>query len=530
MFKIPRPSPTGPDERIRKPMAFLRFLETPDPALRGRALSLEDGLLSIGRDPSNRLPLDDGAASRRHAEILRAPEGWWIRDMGSANGTRVNDLPVKKAWLKHGDRLCIGNTVLVFEEPDAPGQAAAEPAKLPVQEPGSGSEDVVGAECTSREKRMAPGVQDCGDSGTRAGEEPEQSLARRGRSRWPLVLTGFLAGVALVAIVIAGLWIFLKEKERPAVSITNVMQTALQFRAQGMNAFMQAFDKHAGPGAREALAVLDETVWPVPDPGIGWSYLLGTSVICAGKPRGGEYPVAYYHPWSDVFLVTIWGVSEDGTIRMKDAEVMMGDFVRKSGKPPFDTAWTWESDPDAVALALGRAAIQTVLAFDQQFDSSLFSIRGWRSAMRGLNDPELLEANRRGAGVMLARNMGGLAALLSPSGENGQARAVHGRMARIAGLARQGRFSSIFEEGTSSLPSARDALQAAGPDLWTRLRPVAYLPGEREALVLLSKYDQTDVFLALRFIMKGRTARLDRMDTFSFRAFFKEAAEGEPDS
>jgi len=145
-----------------------------------------------------------------------------------------------------------------------------------------------------------------------------------------------------------------------------------------------------------------------------------------------------------------------------------------------------------------------------------------------LKDAELLEANRRGAGAALSRHMGGLAALLLPAKEDALARSVHARMARIAGQARQGRLPGVFEEAKNSLPSVTGALQAAGPDLWTRLRPVAYLPGEQEALVLLSKYDETDVFLSLRFVLKGRTARLDRIDVFSFHAFFQEAEEGEP--
>jgi hypothetical protein len=511
-------------------MALLRFLETPDPVLRGRALSLEDALLSIGRDPANRIPLDDGSASRRHAEILRAPEGWWIRDLGSANGTLVNDLPVEKAWLKHGDHIRIGDTVLVFEEPEAPGPAAVEAAESPAQEPSVGGEDLSGAQCPLCGKRLKTGVPYCGACGAQAEPESMPPEARQRRSRWPLVLGGFLAGVAILAAAATGLWYFLREKGRVQVSRGEVFQAALQFRAQGMNAFTQAFNKHAGPSARETLAVLDETVWPVSNSGIGWSYLLGTSLVCAGKSRGGEHPVAYYHPWSDVFFVTVWSASEDGKIRIKDVEMLMGDFVRKGGKPPFHTSWIWESDPDGAPLALGRAAARTVRAFDQEFDSSFFSIGGWRSAMRALNDPELLEANRQGAGAMLARNMGGLAALLSPAGEDKTARWVHVRMARIAGLARQGRFSGLFEEGKNSLPSARDALLAAGPDLWTRLRPVAYLPGEGDALVLLSKYDQTDVFLALRFTLMGRSAKLDRIDVFSFNAFSNEPAGGDPAS
>lgn len=490
-------------------------------------MSLEDAVLTIGRDPVNRLPLDDGSVSRRHAEVLNAPEGWWIRDLGSANGTFVNDLPVRKTWLKHGDRVRIGDSELVFEEPEGLGMPAAEQVEPPAPSPETGAEERQAPACPHCGKSLKPGEAFCRECRARTSAEPGPAPLRRTRSRLLLLLAGFLAGLVIMAAALGGLWMFLREKGRPSASRDQVFQAALQFRAQGMNAFPQAFERHAEDGVREAMAALDEAVWPVSDPGIGWSYLLGTSLICAGKPRGGEHPVAFYHPWSDVFFITVWGASGDGKIRLKDVEMVMGDFVRKGGKLPLDTAWTWESGPEGVAPALGRAAARTVRAFDHEFESSLFSIGGWRSAMRGLKDAELLEANRRGAGVMLCRNMGGLSALLSPDREDVPAKAVHARMARIAGLARGGRVEGILEEAKHCLPSARNALQAAGPGLWTRLRPVAYLPGEEEAWVLLSKYDQTDVFLALRFIVTRRSVKLDRMDGFSFNAFFREAAEGD---
>jgi len=91
------------------------LLERPDdPA--GHSLELVEGNLLIGRDAECGLPLADSLASRHHARLSRTAEGWVVEDLGSRNGTWVGDEPVSRRLLADGDRIRIGNTVLVFEE------------------------------------------------------------------------------------------------------------------------------------------------------------------------------------------------------------------------------------------------------------------------------------------------------------------------------------------------------------------------------------------------------------------------------
>jgi pSer/pThr/pTyr-binding forkhead associated (FHA) protein len=71
------------------------------------------GELSIGRDRSNTICLEDLAVSRRHALI--APDGpdFRITDLGSHNRTAVNGVPVENRVLKNGDQIRIGHSVFV---------------------------------------------------------------------------------------------------------------------------------------------------------------------------------------------------------------------------------------------------------------------------------------------------------------------------------------------------------------------------------------------------------------------------------
>ncbi|MDQ4004921.1 MAG: DUF3662 and FHA domain-containing protein [Actinomycetota bacterium] len=68
----------------------------------------------IGRLSGSEIEIQDPGASRRHAEIRRDGQDFLVADLGSTNGTLLNDNPVSEATLEDGDRITIGRTVLEF--------------------------------------------------------------------------------------------------------------------------------------------------------------------------------------------------------------------------------------------------------------------------------------------------------------------------------------------------------------------------------------------------------------------------------
>jgi putative peptide zinc metalloprotease protein len=74
---------------------------------------------TVGRDPSNDLVVDDPSVSRLHAEIVREPSGFAVRDLNSLNGTSVGSRPLRGAAvaLSDGDGLTIGDIAYTFEQP-----------------------------------------------------------------------------------------------------------------------------------------------------------------------------------------------------------------------------------------------------------------------------------------------------------------------------------------------------------------------------------------------------------------------------
>jgi pSer/pThr/pTyr-binding forkhead associated (FHA) protein len=72
-----------------------------------------DGNLQIGRAEACQVRLDDTYISSFHARIFRREEGWYVEDLGSTNGTYLNQRRVTSpAELRTGDRLKVGKMTL----------------------------------------------------------------------------------------------------------------------------------------------------------------------------------------------------------------------------------------------------------------------------------------------------------------------------------------------------------------------------------------------------------------------------------
>jgi len=80
----------------------------------GSRFSLEAEVTTAGRHPDSHIFLDDITVSRRHAEIVRTPAGYVVRDVGSLNGTYLNRERIEEASIANGDELQIGKFKLVF--------------------------------------------------------------------------------------------------------------------------------------------------------------------------------------------------------------------------------------------------------------------------------------------------------------------------------------------------------------------------------------------------------------------------------
>jgi diguanylate cyclase (GGDEF)-like protein len=101
------PEPGGP--------AALVFIAPPGPML-GKRFDLRGGTLTIGRLDELEIPCTADGVSRRHAQLRCQPDGSWaVADLGSTNGTYVNDERVAgERVLREGDQVQIGTATAKF--------------------------------------------------------------------------------------------------------------------------------------------------------------------------------------------------------------------------------------------------------------------------------------------------------------------------------------------------------------------------------------------------------------------------------
>lgn len=96
---------------------YPRILVEKSPGMEpGTEIELGSGI-SIGRGSQNGLSLEDAFVSHMHARVFRRGQYLYLEDLGSTNGTYVNDRRIdKEAQLRVRDEIRLGDTVLRYEE------------------------------------------------------------------------------------------------------------------------------------------------------------------------------------------------------------------------------------------------------------------------------------------------------------------------------------------------------------------------------------------------------------------------------
>jgi hypothetical protein len=82
----------------------------------GAQLVLDGSRVTAGRGTGCDLMIRDTTVSREHAAFVQRGDTWWVIDLGSTNGTRVNGLRAAEHPLTVGDRIELGDVVVEFVE------------------------------------------------------------------------------------------------------------------------------------------------------------------------------------------------------------------------------------------------------------------------------------------------------------------------------------------------------------------------------------------------------------------------------
>jgi predicted component of type VI protein secretion system len=87
-------------------------------------------VITIGSAPLNHIVIDDPGVSAQHAILARVADSYWLKDLRSTNGTRVNGVSISNAELKNGDKIQFGTVPSMFatSRKKPPRQMSSSPA------------------------------------------------------------------------------------------------------------------------------------------------------------------------------------------------------------------------------------------------------------------------------------------------------------------------------------------------------------------------------------------------------------------
>jgi len=230
-----------------------------------KTVPLQSDHLTVGRSSAAELCFpDDAGLSRQHMMLERDGDDWTIQDLGSKNGTLVNNIPLRaKLKLKPGDRITAGHLAIVFDD-----KAAGSRPKdgVVVFETGEADPPSTSTIFTSLEGALSSQtiVDRPGQHGTkqvqaliRAGQE----LAGRGTlaDLFPLILDLAIEGVGAqrgVLMILEGEHLDVKANKGEGFRISS----AVRDRVIKEKASMLVRDAQLDEAFRERVSIVEQKV------------------------------------------------------------------------------------------------------------------------------------------------------------------------------------------------------------------------------------------------------------------------------
>lgn len=149
---------------------------------------LGDDPITVGRSPDADVITLDERASRMHCSIRLWDGEYYVKDLKSKNGTYLNKKKVEMAKIKPGDRVRLGNSILVVDDKKSPGTDTTISSVQDEMDGGKGYKTILREIVQNTENKPSDSEsQDASDTAVQSGDgiqfdEPERSEEKKSKT------------------------------------------------------------------------------------------------------------------------------------------------------------------------------------------------------------------------------------------------------------------------------------------------------------------------------------------------------------
>ena len=267
------------------------------------------------------------------------------------------------------------------------------------------------------------------------------------------------------------------------------------------------WSRYADTRVQRYITKRNEEIWPTGGEDTGWAYFFSQSISIIGRLDKTIPVVGFYHPWSDVWLITQWRRSPEP--ELLSAELLLGEWVRTRSDARIDPTPAWLRGDGYRPEQLARAVTGNL----QRFDDLVHGEKDWQNEL-GLTDPgefllrlnypvlsnNLLFSWTRGLEVWddqpANKLVGDLRSAYLFFVESGRAGKLSSELAFSGGMNRE----------------SFDRLLSLEPDFFELLNPVYWTADEKRATLYLVPGTNSDYCVTLRYTRATAGLLLDRVD------------------
>lgn len=267
----------------------------------------------------------------------------------------------------------------------------------------------------------------------------------------------------------------------------------------------------------EKLHNIDKALWSVELCQVGWKQFFDSAVRIYNKDFD-KYPlVAYYNPFTDIFLITVWERGKEG-YKIVDAEILLGDLVRGTDKK-VDTTPFWLREKKNYAVNLGLEVSLSVLAFEEVFEKA--TAKNWRSKLKILNDSTVLsEANYPAVSMALHTQLLNVVNFANPKADMTQLKKCRNLTKETLLAVKNGAIDKILTTANETPVETVKILKKITPEWIENLKVAAAVNDTGECFVFLVPKQNAIGSFSLSLQKANTHIQLKRIDLIDYQQIY----------